>query len=64
MKKYEFQKLCQPLFCGRHGAQWVANIEDIHHEEFDEEGNKVEYTVRKIKCAVEGCGNLMRELKI
>ena len=60
MKTYECQKLWQPLICATHGAQWVANI----HDETEEDENGETYTIRSINCAVTGCHNLMREIRI
>jgi len=48
------------LICATHGAQWVANI----HDETEEDENGETYTIRSINCAVTGCHNLMREIRI
>ena len=69
MKRYEFQKLWQPIFCAKHGVAFVAHITDgAEHDRKPThliDPRKAEGGhFRQFTCATEGCGLLMKEIKI
>jgi hypothetical protein len=65
IKRYEYQRLWQPLYCAEHGGVFVAHIEDVvEGVEDDLKDTYEEVTFRKFICACEGCNRLLKKIAI